>query len=560
MNSVGSRRLIGVFLLLMVSACAGSGTSPTSTGGPSTPASSAPTTTEPEEEGAVLRVATFGDSPTGNWWATLAARHDRVADAVGDVSLFRASGPGLELTPDLAVGDPAMPRPVGSNWVVEQDLVADRTWSDGNPVTAGDLAFYFATVRRLRLAGGHADYFPPEVLAVEAIERDRVRIVFVRFPEPGLWPGSVGVAPVPPAHFWEAIIQGVEEADGLYELDPEDPPRAAGNHIHWVAAVDRDHAYRMLLDDEVDLVRDPMGTDGLDGALLAELAADPGVTIAESVLEPVRTLTFNLRKPPMSDPAFRRAVATVVDRETIATVLGVAPARTFVHPGLWQHSAEVWDPGRVDGDILDRAARIGAAVRTLEESGYRLSDAEPFRLFGPGGRPVPELALLVAADDPLRVAYAEAVADLVALIGVNVRVSPLTPEELQGGILPPLTRPQAEAWDLAIMGWRGTGPVEPAALLVHLFHSEEDSFIRGGTNVTGYASEEFDALADRYRATAHSAAVGLIAEMELRISEDMPQLPLYRETIAEAHRSGLPFHPVMGGIGANPATWPYQRP
>lgn len=562
-------RLAVLALALVAAGCrAGSGDTTTTASTTTT----TPTTTTAPAPG--LRVALTAAPVTDNWWEGFGGEADATAEVIQHgltASLFALTGSSLEVTRDLASGGPATPFPHGDHWVVEQRITRERRWSDGVPITAADLVFYFETVRGSDLGGRHLLFLPREVLDVEAVDEMTVRITFSAAPGPGLWPGSVGLAPFVPAHFWGPVVS--EDPDG-FEAWTGRPPRASEPSVEWVAAEGREAAYRLLMRGEVDLVHDPAGLEGLGAGLVEELSSDSEVNLVTSVREPLRALAFNLRKPPFDDPVFRRAVATVVDQDSAAAALGVAPAHTFVHPYLAQHSTDLTGPGRLDGDVLDRAARVEAAAALLAEAGYRWT-APPIvtrngastevtpglGLTRPDGAAVPALELMVSTEDRFRRAYAELIARWCADLGVVVEVSEMSGDEVLGKVLPPLTPERARAWDMAILGWRGTGAVDPGGQLVHLFHSSEDSLTGGGTNVTGYASESFDSLAARYTTTANpSRAAQILRMMELTLADDLPQLALYRETVTEAHRAGLPFVPVMGGIGAHPSTWPYQGP
>lgn len=509
---------------------------------PATTLATATTTTPPAP---LLRVAVWGEGDDANWWSAFGGggtQLDRALQQGATASMFSVTA--LDPVTDLAELPVGVPRPMGDEWVVEQEI-GSRMWSDGTPLVAGDLVFYFETVRSLGLDGAHAAYFPPEITGIEAADDHTVRVRFSRVPGPSLWPGMVGLAPFVPAHFWAA--EGLTDMPSLYAWKGSKPPRASEPRLEWVSAEGRESAYRMILEGGADFVHDPQGIVGLPPAITDALAADPAIEMVTSVRTELRVLAFNLRSAPLEDPAVRLALATLVDRDAMAEDLGVALADTFTRPSPSGETTRAAGPGSFDGERLDRAARIERATALLAGAGHDPGSIRP-------------LEILVSSADPVRVAAAEAVVGSLSEFGLIVNLVSLSPEELADRVLPPIRSDLAAGWDLAILGWRPTGP-DPGDLLIHLFGSAEDSVTRGGLNVSGYRSPAFDSLASRYAATTHAERAGsILDEMEVTLAADVPQLPLYRELVVEAIRDGLAFVPVAGGISANPSSWPYQEP
>lgn len=513
---------------------------------PTVPSSTVPsTTTTSATPEPTLVVATWLEPAAANWWEAFGAEGsplEQARELGATPSLFAATG--LEPLADLATLPRAVPRPDGSGWVVEQRIEVGRRWSDGAPIRASDLVFYFETVRSMGLDGVHASHFPPEVTSVEAVDEWTVRIRFAVVPGPGLWPGTIGLAPFVPSHFWGQ--SGATDVLSHQAWSGVAAPRATEPAVEWALANGREDAYRMLIAGTADFVYDPEGVRGLDPALVEELAADPTIELVTSVRAELRVLAFNQRSAPLDDPAFRLALATVVDRAAIASDLGLAVADGFTRPDPPGESSRPAGPGTFDGERLDRESRIDRALDIFEQSGYPAESIRPFEI-------------LVSHDDPVRVAVAQAVAERLSDLDLDVAVVPLSPDELAERVLPPVRLDQASSWDMAILGWRPAGP-DPGEMLVHLFHSAEDSILGGGLNVTGFDSAEFDGLADRYRATSDLERAGVILDrMELVLAEEVPQLPLYRDLVIEAARAGLAFTPAVGGVAANPASWPYPR-
>ncbi len=354
------------------------------------------------------------------------------------------------------------------------------------------------------------------------------------------------------------------------------------SEVIWVESDDRETAYRRLVDGEVDFVLDPAGlAGGIDHALRQELDLDPSVRLITSQASGFRFLAFNMRKPPMSDPVFRRAVATIIDKEMLSDVVlggAVIPAYEVVHPDLGaHHDPDLPRQGWSSGDPLDQGSRFEEAVTILEEAGYtwtvppivlRDDDNGFVDVVGgrglrmPNGNAVPPLEILApgTAHDPLRSTFGIWVERWLRDLGVAATTEMLGFDQLQQAVLPPQTRASALEWDMVILGWQGSDPALPGSLLVTLFHSGEDTLVFGGLNLGGYASARFDALADAFSETRDlEAAAALTRDMELVVAEDLPYVVLFRAAITEAYRARvtLPVPGLMGGHQGYPNGWPH---
>jgi ABC-type transport system substrate-binding protein len=162
-------------------------------------------------DGPVYRVGLTSEITIANWWAALASganSADRAIFTNTKESMFRLSRPGFVSVPALASSEaPAGVSQRGSVWVAEQRIREDVSWSDGEPLTAGDLVFYFDVVREFDLDGDHAASFPAAVTDVSAPDDHTVRVEFGSAPALTDWQIGVSMAPFVPAHFWDDHLQ-----------------------------------------------------------------------------------------------------------------------------------------------------------------------------------------------------------------------------------------------------------------------------------------------------------------------------------------------------------------
>jgi ABC-type transport system substrate-binding protein len=483
-----------------------------------------------------------------------------------------------DLTPELAA-HPGPPRPTwdADGWRVRVELGDNLAWSDGVPITARDVVYTFETVRRLGLKGGWTEAFPPEIENLAARSDTELTIEFSQRPSLGVWPYGVGMAPVMPAHVWAPLSAGSDEAGGLYRLDgdadvsggplqivtvTDDLIEAVANPGHPGSEFDtvsykvfeeEEAAAAALAEGNIDTILDPNGLSAAAVGLLDDLS---GVTLAQSPSVSVRYLGFNLTRAPMSEPAYRRALALLLDRDNAAQTLldGGAAAYTMLSPAnsRWfypERAGTVADLYRGD---LER--RLASALSQLEGAGYvwktapALSDGALVKGGGltiDGQTPAP-LTILTPGDqyDPSRNDYTEQVETTLELLGFDVR-----PVVTDFDTVVDLAFTQNEAgerqYDMYVLGWTLGNPVHPDYYR-WLFATD------GAANSTGYSDPDFEASLARYQdATDPNKAREALWDMEQILARDLPYLVLYHPEIVEAYRSdrvGFDRVGVLGGI------------
>ncbi|MEE8405906.1 MAG: ABC transporter substrate-binding protein [Acidimicrobiia bacterium] len=653
----------------------------------------------PSVEGGTFRVGFISNITTDNWFASVdteSSTNNQAYLGNAKTSMFKLTNPGFVYVPGIASTlEPVKAVQEGDVWVVEQPIRTDMTWSDGVPVTANDLAFYFDITREFKLGGDHASNFVPTVLSVTAPSDDVVRIEFDGEPGLATWQNGVGFADFVPSHFWtpfveearaaaaelaatvtdeeaveEIVAASLEDEDAETDIAEEDvaqedidawiadsvanealmvlyavaapmepsvgpqifaewePGAFAAtvsnptyfdtgtentlysdgsfritnsgrgedavfggegsgdtvaqfiegpfvSEILWVEHATKEAAYENLAAGQIDFVFDP---DGITSSLQNQLAANPDLRFSVSQDEGFRYMAFNMRKAPMSDLAFRQAVATVINKELVADAVlagAVFPAYTMIHPGLITfYNADVPRAGWVDGGPMSEADRFLTAVQILKDSGYTW-DAEPIidpenpdpvttpgvGLTMPNGTKVPELQIMAPglAYGPFRATFAIWIEQWLNDLGVPAATDPTDFEAIISAVFPPQTEETTTAWDMYLLGWRGADVWLPGALLVQFFHSNHDAVRGGGFNTPGYRSDRFDAVADAFEAaTDIETAAELTKEMDLILAEDLPYIVLFRTSIIEAyHRSvQFPAEVILGGHSAFPDVWP----
>lgn len=525
------------------------------------------------------RVGLLGTPSTDNFWAY----YGRDA-TVWNAYVLGATKPALyglepgtnQLIPDLAVADVADPVQTEVGWEINVRLAEDAEWNDGAPITSGDFVFTFNAVRELGLSGGWETAFPANLAALEAAGRRKITLVFFERPVLSEWPYGVGLAPVMPAHVWSGVVSESDNRGDLYAAsggeDVSGGPlqivtwlegeiqtvahRDAGPFISTVVFEvfeDEESAVAAMIEGEIDVFLSP---DGLTPAGESMLEASDDVVVESSPANSIRYLGFNLEREPMSDGAFRSALALLFDRSETASevVPGAEPAYSLIPPAnaawfdedSWQALAAPY--------ARNLNPRLQTALRDLRRTGYAW-EKKPRVVNGAlragegltieGVAPAP-LTILTSGDkhDPARPEYARRIEQTLETLGFDVRTVETDFDTVVDLAFTP-TDEGPRQYDMYLLGWTLGNPALPD------FY--EEFFIGNGPiNSTGYDSQTFVDAWQAYRDAANSSdAAAALWEMEAILADDLPYLPLYHPTITEAYRSDriqFGLSAVLGGL------------
>lgn len=490
-------------------------------------------------------------------------------------ALFRVNPTNSALEPEVARW---MPGPTfdGTSWFVEIPIREDLAWSDGMPITAADYVFTFETVRSHQLGASWAAAFPEGIAAVVATSPHRIRIDFTDRPTLALWPNGAGTAPIMPRHIWEDVVPTLS-APELYSdsstIDVGGGPlvlsEVTDTHLMSVANTayraengpdeveykvypDEDSLVDALIAGEIDAILTPKG---LSVESSSRIQGNETINQITSPANGIRYLGFNLERQPMSHPAFRRALALLIDREGLAATAatGSQPAYTFIREanGIWyDEEAAAAVIGTVSGDLPSRLAQ---ALGVLKEAGYAW-ESEPVVaddgsiLPGAGltveGQPPAPLTILTPGDayDPSRPVYVTEIAATLGVLGFDARPV-ITDFDTVVDLAFTATDEGTRQYDMYLLGWTLGNPALPDYYRP-LFHSQ------GAMNNTGYSSAEFDERLSAYQSarTLDEARLHLW-EMEAVLARDLPYLVLYSTDITEAYRADRVEFTISGNLG-----------
>lgn len=585
-----------------------------------TPPDTSDTTAPPSTggEGGTLDTYTMGifaDITTDNYW--------NAADSTGATvwnsylldptraSLYTLQYPGINMAPALAA-DEELPAATqdGDAWVAEVTL-KDAQWSDGTPVTANDVAFTYNTAVEFELGGNWPDYVDTDVItSVEAVDESTVRVTFNAEPGLAVWGTGTGVPfmPVMPESFWGPVVEEARGSDdpagALRAASAVDEPAAGAtvfterqegsfatsvaNEAYFNAGETiesggvtyedgpfaqnfqfnlyggQDQAVLALGEGETDFLLNPLG---MQRGLQEQVANNPDLTAVVNPTNGFRYMAFNLTRAPMSDLAFRQALAVVTDKEFVTqnVLQGVAyPVYTMVPEGN-----EAWYNEEVGGQIAESqmagastAERVQRAVEILTEAGYTWEttpevDTETgtvtsgVGLTDPDGNVIPRLEVITptAAYDPLRAAFGTAISGFARQIGIDLVSIPTDFNTIIQQVYVPDENGELN-YDMFILGWSLGNPALPT-FHESFFASANQTVINDGNNNTGYDNEEFDALVAEFNAaTTEEEAYDLMWQMEANLAENLPYVTLFDTGILEFYNNRVqyPFTETLSGL------------
>lgn len=533
------------------------------------------------DEPFVYKIGVLSGVSTDNFWAYYGEEPSVWNSYIlgpTKAALFTVDAATGSVEPELAAGV-SLPTWNADGWGVVVDLNPDFRWSDGEPITAHDFVFTYETVRALGLGGSWATAFPDTVESVHADDDYVLRIEFTQRPDLAVWPHGVGLAPVMAQHVWGGVVGGSKTSDlyarsgardvsgGPLALASKDDSLVTstanpGYPLGSTPATVEYHVYGSesemidaLVGGEIDTTLSP---NGVPAGALERLDGQTGVSVLTSPANSVHYLGFNLARAPMSDEAFRTALALLADRDALADRLAVGDPAWSLLPAantIWfDQEAAASNGARYQGDLQERLNRALEALRT---AGYEWQtepsvDGDGSLMAGAGltidsVAPQP-LTILTPGDsyDPAGPGYADAIAETLGILGFDAR-----PVETDFDTVVDLTFTPDEdgsyRYDMYLLGWTLGSSALPA-YYGPLFSTD------GEMNNTGYSSEDFEsALADYEGAYTVAEARGALWAMEGTLSEDLPYLPLYTSRLNEAYRSdrvGFEVGESLGGLQA----------
>jgi ABC-type transport system substrate-binding protein len=315
----------------------------------------------------------------------------------------------------------------------------------------------------------------------------------------------------------------------------------------------QDAAILAMKNGEVDYVINPLG---LQRGLAEQMVTDPNLKVLENSVNGFPYMSFNNRRRPMNDCAFRQAVAVLIDKEFVTgTILqGVAfPLYTFVPEA---NTAWYFDDVPKLGQGLDREQRTNLAVAILEQAGFTWEgDVKPTwdpenrqvtqagQLLMPDGVPVPELNIPAPSPgyDPLRSTFAIWIETWLNEFGI-----PATAQLAGFNVIVPIIFTEQD-FDMYLLGWS----LSLFPDFLRDFFSEEQAVL-DGNNAGGYINQEFEELSEGIlTCETFETCKEFSDQIQLLLATELPYVLLFDTGIIEGYRQAsleLPYEETLSGL------------
>lgn len=408
------------------------------------------------------------------------------------------------------------------------------TWHDGEELTADDVVFSVEFYRDNAEGDSAVD-----VSMIEDISADgNVVTMVLDQPDPEFPRMVLSDMAILPEHLW-ADVKKVSEAgtelavgSGPYVLDNYDnargytltanPDYALGEvkveTIEVAIIPEESTQFAALRTGEID-----MSTRIVPPQQLEQLTSQPNIGVVEGTEFASTLLLFNNGRPPFDDPAVRTAISQAIDtQDLVDTALlgsGTVGSPGFIHPASPMAAGD--GASAYDVDAANAALdELGAAPG---DDGTRVLDGEPM-----------SYELLVQSTSTDRLRSAELIREMLAEVGIEVKVTSMDSDSLDAKVWPDYDVAQGRNYDMSMWGW--SAPVMlSSGLIAQLLYSDP---AEGPLNVVGFSDADTDAALDAL--TSEETIDGRIAaaaDLQAAIAEQAPWVTLYYRDGAYAFRS-----------------------
>jgi len=452
-------------------------------------------------------------------------------------------------------------------------------WSDGKPVTANDIVFTANVIINLKIPGYYR-YFE-FVKSVKKI--DTYTVLYTLKEVRSIFVFGTLMQMIIPEHIWKPVVKKAAESKKPHKFllaykpsidmmvgDGMFIPKewVKGDHILFVANPnyfargrqvkgrnkkyivgpyvdgiyykiykDIDTAILDMQRGELDYIQSYIPPDRLPLLFL-----DQNVVLTELPENGICYLSWNLRKKPFSDEKFRKALTYLIDKPYIQSKIlrnmgtwlstVVPPCNTYWHDPL------TMDYGNKIG--MNEGKRLAKAREILVSAGYYWDENE--KLYYKDGTSVKPFSILIPSVnfDPVRTTVGILIQRWWKKIGLSINLIPISPSDIMDKVF------VERNFDCWISIWRLT--LFPDYLRT-LFVSEEDT--PGGSNPEGYHDEAFDKEANLFVQTLDmSRARKICFDLQEKIQDTLPYVPLYVRTIVEVHsKRSMGWIEQLNGIG-----------
>ena len=463
------------------------------------------------------------------------------------------------------------PTGLASGWETSEDgmtwtfTITDKAqWSDGEPLTAADIAYTF---NRVLDGGPEAATWGSYLGGVEEITAPDDTTVVLSLKKPN---AVLPLLPIPivPEHIWKDVDEkevksfGNEPTDGQpvvgsgpfrllegtaggsqyrFEANPDywkGAPNIDGVNFRVFKA--SDPLAQALIKGEVDFAEE------IPPLVVERLGKEENIETNLGLSPSFNEIAFNTGSvdlktgEPLGDPnpavldaAFRHALGYALDLDAIVKTAyqGAGDTGTVIVPPSYpSFHYEVPEEERFTFDLGKAAEELDAAGYTLGDDGLRTM---------PDGSPIGELRLHARSDSESSLDVMDFFSEWLGELGIESKVISVESSKLTQIILD-------GEFDVFEWGWY-VDP-DPDSMLSYMTCGQ-----RGNWSDSWYCNEEYDALYEAQRVELDDAKrIDMIQEMQAILYRDAPYLVTTYDKTGAAYRSdrfeGFVQQPDPGGV------------
>ncbi|MEM3341225.1 MAG: ABC transporter substrate-binding protein [Thermoplasmata archaeon] len=367
------------------------------------------------------------------------------------------------------------------NYTTTVTLRSGINFSDGHPLTADDVIFSYKALRRGTTVSSSVvnafDWDGDNIVSEDEINQSVIKIddTHIKFilavPYGQFFLTTLGL-PIIPEHIWQTHLKG----DGTVDTQWADDPAATIGTGPFKYGSGQKNVYREMVRNEDYWGKNFVTPGGykiyptnitrmyykiyssLDTAILAlksgivdtlpwaltsnyvpELNKNPNTDVHFIADNGYFYLAFNMKRMPMGDIHFRKAVSYCIDKNTIVQryMGGYGQAGDSCLPPFWAD----W----YNSSVNKYSFNLDAARQELTSAGYT---GVGISLVDPTGVPVPKLTILTppADYDPVRVKAGEMIAKNLRLLGIPAEAKAINFDSL-------VARMNGFDYDMLCLGW-----------------------------------------------------------------------------------------------------------
>ena len=441
-------------------------------------------------------------------------------------------------------------------------------WSDGQPMTAKDIAFTFQTMLDNETARTANGSFVSQFDSVKATN-DTTLVIKTKVPQATMLALDI---PIVPEHVWSKMSDiGAEPQlpmvgsgpfyvtdfkEAQYTKMKANPNYWRGkpkiDELHFIYYRNADAAVTALQSGQVDLI------NRLTPTQFDALKSNPDIAVNNAQNRRFNEIVINsgaatndgtpigTGNPALKDVKLRRAIAQAIDSKTLVDKVwgGYAEeAKGYIPPAFKVYA---WDPGD-----KKREFDLDAANKALDDAGYK-KGGDGVRL-DKQGKPL-NLTVLTHAENVIDDSAGPYIKSWLGDIGLNVTLKPMSDTQINEAT----TRGE---FDIAFSGW-SANPDPDYVLSLQTCANRPNAEGKGGTPDSFFCDEKYDDLYKKQLSEMDPAKrADIVKQMQERIYDQVPLVILGYENALEAYSKktfeGFPLQPTKGVIMNQQGFWGY---